>query len=129
MKELIFYRCSLCGNLICMVDDSGVIPSCCNEQMEPVTANTVDATVEKHIPVIQQNGNKILISVGSTPHPMTQNHLIEWVALQTNHGTYTRCLLPNHTPEVCFWIHSDECPIRAYAWCNLHGLWVQNVDG
>lgn len=61
MKELSFYHCNLCGNLICMVNDSGVTPTCCEEEMELVTANTVEPTAEKHIPVIQQNGNKVLI--------------------------------------------------------------------
>lgn len=129
MKELIFYRCSLCGNMVCMVNDSGVTPSCCGEEMERVFTNTVDAAIEKHIPVIQQNGNKVLVSVGSMPHPMTQDHFINWVILQTNHGTYSRRLMPECIPEACFRIRADEYPVRAYAWCNLHGLWVRNVDG
>lgn len=129
MKELTFYRCNLCGNLICMVNDSGVTPTCCGEEMELITANTVDAAIEKHTPVIQQNGNKILVSIGSTYHPMTKDHFIEWVILQTDHGTYNQCLMPECIPEVCFRICPDECPVRAYAWCNLHGLWVRNMDG
>ena len=128
MKELTFYRCNLCGNLICMVNNSGVTPVCCGEEMELVTANTVDAAFEKHVPVIRQEGSEIRLSVGSTPHPMTKAHYIQWLILQTNRGTYTCCLPPESMPEACFTIRPDESPVRAYAWCNLHGLWLQNAE-
>lgn len=129
MKELIFYRCSICGNLICMINDSGVTPTCCGTEMEAVTANTADAAAEKHVPCISRDGNKVMIAVGDLPHPMTQEHFIEWVILQTNRGTYSRRLHPENIPEVCFRIRSTECPVRVYAWCNLHGLWLRELNG
>lgn len=129
MRELIFYRCNICGNLICMIDASGVTPSCCGEEMEQVIPNTTDATAEKHVPAIRQDGKHVYVSVGSMPHPMAEEHFIEWITLQTNRGTYTRRLQPGCDPEACFRIQTDEYPIRAYAWCNLHGLWVRHMDG
>lgn len=128
MKELIFYRCNICGNLICMVNDAGVIPSCCGEEMESITPNTIDAIQEKHVPVIKQKENNVTVCVGSMPHPMTESHSIKWIILQTDKGIYTRLLMPEDEPKACFCIKGDECPIRAYEWCNLHGLWLRSVD-
>lgn len=129
MKELTFYRCAVCGNLICMVNDSGVTPTCCGEEMERVVAHISDSGAEKHLPEICHEGSRILVSVGSIPHPMTDSHYIEWVLLQTNLGTYTRRLQPDTIPEACFRIRSDEHPVRAYALCNLHGLWLRAPGG
>lgn len=128
MKPLTFYRCNICGNLICMINDSGVTPTCCGEDMEAVAPNTADATAEKHVPAIQQEGNRVMVSVGSMPHPMMENHFIEWIILQTNRGAYSRVLFPDTAPEACFKLRSDEYPVRAYAWCNLHGLWLRECD-
>ena len=128
MKELIFYRCGICGNLMCAVYSSGVTPRCCGQEMECVRPNTVDVGAEKHMPVIRTADNAVHISVGSMPHPMTEEHFIEWIILQTNRGTYARRLMPDRSPKVCFRIQADEYPLRAYAWCNLHGLWMQNIS-
>lgn len=129
MKELTFYRCNHCGNFICMINDSGAVPVCCGEEMERVTPNTQDASAEKHVPVIQRNEDRVLVSVGSLPHPMEKNHYIEWIILQTSHGTCARRLIPESTPEACFHIRSDEYPVRAYIMCNLHGLWSKSLGG
>lgn len=124
MKELVFYRCNICGNIICMVSNSGMIPSCCGEKMELITPNTVDASKEKHLPVIHRCGTEIKICVGSAAHPMTKDHYISRIILQTNRGTYAKRLLPENLPEACFCIREDEYPIRVYCCCNLHGLWM-----
>lgn len=123
MNELKLYRCDLCGNLIWMVKDAGVVPMCCGEEMTPVIANTVDAAVEKHVPVLCRKGKKVKISVGTMPHPMTQAHHISYIVLVTDKGLYIHELLPGDLPETRFKICAEEEVLAAYAWCNLHGLW------
>lgn len=127
MKQLTIYRCKTCGNLICMLEDSGVVPVCCGEEMEKLSANTVDASIEKHIPVIQQNGTQVKVFVGESAHPMLADHYIEWVIIITNKGFYGRSLSIGDQPEAIFEIESDEEVLSAYAFCNIHGLWVKKV--
>lgn len=123
MKELIMYRCEICGNLICMIEDSGVVPECCGTEMTRITANTEDAAVEKHVPVIRRNGETIEILVGGQPHPMTPQHYISLIFLLTSGGMYLHSLNPGDTPGTAFSIRPEEDVLSAYAWCNIHGLW------
>lgn len=128
MKELIFYRCNVCGNLLCAVNASGIAPVCCGQEMERVQTNTVDATVEKHVPKISQEEQCVLVCVGSSPHPMTEEHFISWIFLLTDHGTYARKLTCCDQPLAVFHLVEKEIPLRAYALCNLHGLWMKECS-
>ena len=69
--ELKFYVCNHCGNIIAFVKNTGVPVMCCGEKMQELTANTTDAAQEKHVPVIQQEGDRVTVQVGSVAHPMT----------------------------------------------------------
>lgn len=91
------------------------------ENISEITANTTDGAVEKHVPVYEVNDGKIFVKVGSAEHPMLEKHYIEWVAVQTENGFYTKFLKPDEKPEACFTV--DEKIIAVYAYCNLHGLW------
>ena len=121
--KLVLYRCNICGNLICMIEDSGVVPECCGVEMERIEANTVDAVQEKHVPVVRRKGVDVEIMVGGFPHPMTEQHHISWILLLTTKGVYMRRLKPDDAAEAIFNIRVDEDVISVYAWCNLHGLW------
>lgn len=123
MKELVMYRCNICGNLICMIEDSGVVPECCGEEMTRITANTEDASAEKHVPVMRREGVNVQILVGGLPHPMTPQHHISMIFLLTNKGVYMHRLTPDDAAEAIFNIRLDEDVISVYAWCNVHGLW------
>lgn len=123
MNELTLYRCGICDNLICMIKDSGVVPKCCGTEMTRVIANTKDASVEKHVPVIQRDGNSVHIYVGEQPHPMTHMHYISLIVLLTGSGLYMRSLTPDCASETVFDIQPEEEVISAYALCNIHGLW------
>lgn len=125
MKELIIYKCPICGNTAIMIEHSGVNPICCGEPMQMLHANNQDASFEKHIPVITQQGGDVYIKVGEEAHPMTESHYIMWIALLTDRGLYTRKLSPSDMPEVHFSINSDEDVVAVYDYCNLHGLWVK----
>ncbi|WP_411681261.1 desulfoferrodoxin [Clostridium thailandense] len=115
------YKCALCGNIVEVTHASGGQLVCCGQPMTLQEENTVDASQEKHIPVIEKTGNDILVKVGSVDHPMEEKHYIEWIELQTAKCTYKKYLKPGEKPEAVF--KTDEDIVCARAYCNLHGLW------
>ncbi len=126
MCENRFYICSHCGNIVGMIHDGGVPLMCCGQKMDKLEAGTVDASHEKHIPVVVVEGNTVKVNVGSVAHPMLQEHHIEWVYLQTDRGGQRKCLEIGSEPVVTFAL-SDEAPKAVYAYCNLHGLWKTEI--
>ena len=125
MKELITYKCPICGNMAVMIEHSGVNPVCCGKPMQLLPANMQDASFEKHIPVITQQGKDVYIKIGEDAHPMTEEHFILWIAVLTDRAMYMRTLRKIDFPEAHFSINTDEDVTAAYAYCNLHGLWVK----
>ena len=125
MREQRFYLCEICGNLVGMIHDAGVTPECCGQPMTELTANTVDASHEKHVPVAEAADRQVKVRVGEAPHPMEAAHHIEWIYLMTTAGGHRRALVPGVAAEATFQLEPDEKPIAAYAYCNLHGLWKQ----
>lgn len=121
------FKCMHCGNIVEKVVDSGVPVVCCGENMKELVANTTDAAVEKHVPVVEVSGNHVHVKVGSTPHPMTEEHYIGFIYLETSNGVYRVDL--NHTgaPEADFTVADGEKLVAAYAYCNLHGLWKKDL--
>lgn len=126
MKEQKFYLCERCGNMVGMIHNSGVNPVCCGQKMTALEAGVVEASREKHIPVVTREGNLIKVTVGSVLHPMSEEHNISWIYLQTTKGGQRKSLSPNDAPEASFAL-ADEEPIAVYAYCNLHGLWKAEV--
>ena len=122
-----FLLCRRCGNLIEMINDSGVTPICCGTDMDVLTANTTEAATEKHIPVVEINGNIAKVIVGEVLHPMEEAHYIEWIYLETNKGIKRVNLKPGDEPVVSFTLAEDETVSSAYAYCNLHGLWLKEL--
>ena len=120
-----FYKCRHCGNVVVMLNDSGVNPVCCGEKMEELVANTVDAAFEKHLPVVKVEGNNMHVEVGSILHPMTEAHLIEFIAVETEHGFQVRKLTKDDQPMADFSL--TEKPVAVYEYCNLHGLWKKEL--
>lgn len=118
-----FYKCSHCGNIITLIESAGVPVVCCGEKMQELVANTVEAAVEKHTPVIQVEGSKVTITVGSVAHPMTEEHHIAWIALQTKQGCQLKYLDKTGAPSICFTLCESDELVTAFAYCNLHGLW------
>ena len=118
-----FLKCNRCGNIIAMVHESGVTPVCCGEKMGEMIPGTTEASVEKHVPVYRVEGNRVIVTVGSIAHPMTEEHYIEWVSLSTKLGNQRKLLTPDSAPEVCFSICEGDEVEAVYAYCNLHGLW------
>ena len=118
-----FYICNHCGNIIAYVKESGVPVVCCGEKMRVLIPNTTDAAAEKHLPVYTLENGKVNVKIGSAPHPMTDEHHIEWVSLQTSQGNQRKELCPEGGPEVSFAIDENEEVEAVFAYCNLHGLW------
>ncbi|MBO5274419.1 MAG: desulfoferrodoxin [Clostridia bacterium] len=127
MCENRFYICEHCGNIVGMIHDAGVPMKCCGEKMKKLEPGTVEASTEKHIPVITREDQMIKVTVGAVAHPMTEEHSITWIYLQTCRGGQRKCLKPGSEPTVTFAL-CDETPIAVYAYCNLHGLWKADVE-
>ncbi len=118
-----FFICEHCGNMIEMVKSSGVSVVCCGKEMTELVANTVEASVEKHLPVVEVKDRIVNVKVGSVAHPMVQEHNIEWIYLETINGIQRKLLKVDSQPEMSFVLTEDDEPIAVYAYCNLHGLW------
>lgn len=110
------WKCNVCGNIIEVLHAGADALVCCGQPMELKTENTVDASQEKHVPVIE--GNKV--KIGSIEHPMEDSHFIEWIEATSETGeTCKKFLNPGEKPEAEF----PFTPISAREYCNLHGLW------
>lgn len=126
MCETRFFVCEYCGNLIGMIHDAGVPMMCCGQKMTKLEPGTVEASVEKHLPVVEVKKDAVVVTVGSVSHPMTEEHSIVWVYLQTDRGGQRKCLKVGADPIVTFAL-ADEKPLAVYAYCNLHGLWKTEI--
>jgi superoxide reductase len=126
MKENRFYICEHCGNIVGMIHDAGVPLVCCGQKMTKLEPNTVEAAVEKHLPVVTVEGDTVKAVVGEVAHPMTEEHSIQWLYLQTDRGGQRKSILPGEAPEVTFALNGEK-PVAVYAYCNLHGLWKTEV--
>ena len=122
-----FYICKHCGNIIGMIHNTGVAVKCCGENMHELVANSTDAAQEKHVPVVSIDGQNVNVTVGSAAHPMTEEHHIAWVYVQTKQGGQRKNLPVDGAPSVSFALTADDAAVAVYAYCNLHGLWVKEV--
>jgi superoxide reductase len=122
-----FYICKHCGNIIGLINNAGVPLVCCGEEMVELIPNTTEAAVEKHIPVVKVEGNVVIVEIGSVPHPMTQEHHISWVYLQTKQGGQRKNLAPGDYPSLEFALTQEDELEKVYAYCNLHGLWMAEL--
>ena len=115
------YKCEKCGNLVGVIHGAGGNLVCCGQNMVLLEANTTDASVEKHVPVITKDGSTVKVAVGAVPHPMEEKHYIEVVGVLTENKLYRAYLKPGEKPEVTFEIDGKVKCARAY--CNIHGMW------
>ena len=122
-QERKFYVCKLCGNIVGLIHAGGGTLSCCGQPMQELVANTSDGATEKHVPVIEAQGSKVTVKVGSVTHPMLPEHFIQWIYLQTEKGGQRVDLHPGEEPVAHFVIAEGDKVVAAYEYCNLHGLW------
>ncbi len=122
-----FFKCEHCGNIAVKVVDAGVPMMCCGEKMTELVAGAVDAAVEKHVPVVAVDGATVTVKVGEVEHPMMAEHYIQFVVLETTAGFQVAQLAPEAAPEAVFALPEGATALRAYEYCNLHGLWVKEL--
>jgi len=120
-ERLQVYKCEVCGNLVEVLHAGPGSLVCCGEPMKNYLENTVDAAKEKHVPVVEKTAGGFKVKVGSVPHPMEQNHYIEWIELIVDGKAYREFLQPGQAPEATFEIQAEKVVAREY--CNLHGMW------
>jgi superoxide reductase len=122
-EKMGIYKCEKCGNIVQVLHGETPPVMCCGQAMDRLVENTVDAAVEKHVPVVEKVDGGYRVKVGSVAHPMTADHWIEWIELVSCEGNYVQrqMLTPTSVPEAIFKIDSDK--VTALAYCNLHGLW------
>ena len=125
MKELKFYICEHCGNIVVKVHDAGGPLMCCGQKMKELIPGTVDASVEKHLPVVTRLDDcTIKVQVGSVAHPMIPEHHIMFIYVETENGGIRVDLTDKPEAEICV---CTSKPVAVYEYCNLHGLWKTEI--
>lgn len=120
-KQLSIYKCEVCGNIVELLHEGKGELVCCGKPMKLFVENTVDASREKHVPVIEKTSTGVKVKVGSVAHPMVEEHYIEWIEIIADGKAYRQFLKPGDAPEATFPIQANALSAREY--CNLHGLW------
>jgi len=117
-----FYICEICHNLVGLIENGGAPLVCCGTEMAELVPNTVEASVEKHLPFLKLEGETLTVEVGSVHHPMEAAHHIPFIYVETEAGGQRKCLEVGAEPVAKFRFVDDK-PVAVYAYCNLHGLW------
>lgn len=117
------YKCELCGNVVELVHSGGGTLVCCGQDMTKLEAKTADSSTEKHVPLIVREDKGYRVTVGSTLHPMTDEHWIQWIELVVDGQSFSQELNPGDKPEAFFPICEAGKVVSAREYCNVHGLW------
>ena len=120
-EKLQIYKCAECGNIVEVLHGGGGQLICCGGPMDLLEEKTADAATEKHVPVIEKIDGGYKVKVGSVPHPMLEEHFIEWIELLADGKAYRQFLEPGGEPEATFNIEAGSVSAREH--CNVHGLW------
>jgi len=120
-EKLQIYKCMVCGNIVEVLTPAAGELVCCGQPMENLVAKTADQGKEKHVPIIEKLESGVKVKVGSVPHPMEDNHYIEWIEILADGKTYRQFLNPGDAAEAVFNIQADEIAAREH--CTVHGLW------
>jgi len=120
-ERLELYKCEICGNIVDVMHAGPGELVCCGQPMKCLKENTVDAAVEKHVPVIEKIEGGFKVKVGSVAHPMEEKHYIQWIEIIADGKSYHQFLNPGDTPEAVFMV--DAASVTAREYCNLHGNW------
>jgi len=122
IKKQAVYYCEGCKNVVESLWNGDHDLQCCGKPMVELKPNTVDAAQEKHVPVIERDGNKVTVKVGEAPHPMGADHYILFVEVLAGDKVYRHDFKEGDTvAEATFLI--EEQNLKARAFCNLHGFW------
>lgn len=119
--EFKLYRCKVCGNIAWKLVDKGVPLFCCGQKMEEMVPGTSDGAVEKHVPVLEREGDQVTVSVGEVLHPMEENHSIQIIAAVSGDTAVVRLPRPGDQPTLRL---TTPETVTAYAYCDLHDYWM-----
>ena len=123
-KEI--YRCEICGNIIEVLNEGAGELVCCGQPMILENEKTQDPDKgEKHIPIVEQTEDKIIVNVGEVEHPMTEEHYIEWIEIQTDQSIFKKILKPGDKP--IFECRQKKSIKKVRIYCNLHGVWAKEL--
>jgi len=120
-KQREVYVCALCGNIVEVEFGGKGKLVCCGQDMKLAVPNTMEAAVEKHVPVIEKKADGILVKVGSVAHPMADDHYIVYIDICDDGILRRKYLKPGAPAEAFFKGASVKAVAKAY--CNKHGLW------
>jgi len=126
MKNNIFdiYKCEICGNIVEIIHPGDESLVCCGDDMKKISPSSGPEGQEKHIPVIHRQGDEVTVAVGTIPHPMTEEHHIEWIELILGDKAEKVFLHPGMEPKATFCVDKNEEKLFARTYCNIHGLWI-----
>ena len=120
-----FYKCDKCG--VFDVPEDAEVKVCGGEAPKELKVGSSDGAKEKHVPVIEKDGNKVTVKVGEVAHPMLPEHYIEMIELFTDKGKYRKNLKPGQAPEAVFVIDEEEVPVEAFEYRTLHALFKKEA--
>lgn len=120
-EKLQIYQCDNCGNTTEVIGVGDGTMVCCDMKMTLLEAKTADTGKEKHVPVVEKTDGGIKVKVGDVPHPMTDEHFIQWIEVIADGKACRKFLTPEDAPEAVFCVQGENLTVREL--CNLHGLW------
>lgn len=124
VMEQKFFFCRHCKTVVGVTNGSAASLSCCGERMQPLKEhNSYDEGWERHLPVVERDGDDLVVKVGRVEHPMLDDHHLDWIYVETLRGGCRQICLDS--PKATF--HPTGMPIAVYAYCNNHGLWKLNL--
>ncbi|MDP8262206.1 MAG: desulfoferrodoxin [Candidatus Ancaeobacter aquaticus] len=115
------YKCEACGNIVEVIHAGDGELVCCGKPMVELSEKSQEAGNEKHVPIVEKTDKGIKVKVGSVPHPMEENHYIEWIEVIAEGAVYRKILAPGDAPEAEFEICAQNITAREH--CTVHGLW------
>ena len=125
----VFFECKDKKGILGMIQGSKEeLKKCLGEHFAELDASKAEGAGEKHLPHVERNGNLVTVSVGSVAHPMTEEHSINWIYLETEQGSQLKKLSPDKEPRAEFALAPEDKPVAAYAYCNLHGFWRTEIQ-
>ncbi|HIS17120.1 MAG TPA: desulfoferrodoxin [Candidatus Faecisoma merdavium] len=95
-----------------------------DEVGDSIKVNSVDASLEKHVPFCEIKDDKVYVTIGEVIHPMGEDHYIEWIAMVKGNKIVKYLLKPNDEPKAIFDYEENS---SIYAYCNKHGLWKKEI--
>lgn len=125
----VFYECNDKKGILGLIQGSKEdLANCLGEHFTELDASKAEGAGEKHLPEVSVNGSLVTVTVGSVEHPMTDEHSINWIYLETKQGSQLKKLSPGKAPRAEFALSPEDTPVAAYAYCNLHGFWKTNIE-